>query len=129
MTLQEVEAISKQKINSAHGGQEIPRVDNPTWKTESAENASDAMPQQDEVDVLPQQSEMSLPDIPDAAANKPDQIIPYIGHQIPEDFLKKAGLLHEDGDRESELRPLYNVNADGSLPGELSADLKHLDWN
>lgn len=121
MTLQEVEAISKEKINSAHGRQEIPQVDNPTWKTVSDENASDATSQQGGIDALPQQSEVSTPDLSDAAAYEEEPAIPYIGHQIPEDFLKKAGLLQEDGEREIEMRPLYNLNADGSLPGEQSA--------
>lgn len=113
LTLQEVEAISKQKLVSAHGGREVPEVNNPTWKTENNENAPDASPQQ---------NEMSPSDVSEAvvAVELPEPIAPYIGHQIPEDFLKKAGLLHEDGERESELRPIYKLNADGSLPGEQS---------
>lgn len=117
-TLQEVEAISKQKLNSVHAGREIPQVDNPTWKTASDENASDAMPEQGEIEALPQHSEMSHPVLSDAVATEPEPALPYIGHQIPEDFLKKAGLWHEDGERESEMRSVYKLNPDGSLPGE-----------
>lgn len=107
MTLQEVEAISKQKLNSAHAGREIPQVDNPTGKAASDENASDA---------IPDQEEMAHPVLSDAT--EPEPAIPYIGHQIPEDFLKKAGLWHEDGERETEMRSVYKLNSDGSLPGE-----------
>lgn len=107
MTLQEVEAISKQKIESAHAGREVPEVDNPTWKTGNDENATDASPPHDE---------MSLPDSSETA--EPQPIVPYIGHQIPEDFLMKAGLLGEDGEHDGVVRPLYELNADGSLPGE-----------
>lgn len=109
MTLHEVEAISKQKIVSAHVGREAPRVDNPTWKAGKDENAINASPLQDE---------RSPPDISEATIEEPEPITTYIGHQIPEDFLKKAGLLHEDGERECELRPVYKLNADGSLPRE-----------
>lgn len=107
LTLQEVEAISKQKIISAHAGREVPEVDNPTWKTGNDENSTNASPQHDE---------MSLPDSCEAA--EPEPIVPYIGHQIPEDFLKKAGLLGEDGEHDGEVRPLYELNADGSLSGK-----------
>lgn len=116
MTLQEVEAISKQKLNSAHAGREIPQVDNPTGKAASDENASDAIPDQEEIEALPQQCEMAHPVLSDAT--EPEPAIPYIGHQIPEDFLKKAGLWHEDGERETEMRSVYKLNSDGSLPGE-----------
>lgn len=114
LTLQEVEEISKQKIVSAHAGREVPEVDNPTWKTANDGNGTNAL------DALPQPIEISDSDFSatiDVAANEPAPVDIYIGHQIPEDFLKKAGLLHDDGEREREVRPIYKLNADGSLPG------------
>lgn len=39
----------------------------------------------------------------------------YIGHEIPEDFLMKAGLLNESGETETGVKPIYSLNSDGSL--------------
>lgn len=39
----------------------------------------------------------------------------YIGHKIPEDFLMKAGLLNDSGELETGVKPIYSLNADGSL--------------
>lgn len=61
----------------------------------------------------------------DVASDVPDENIPsdatteaqnstYIGHIIPEDFLIKAGLLNDSTD-DKEIKPLYNLNEDGTL--------------
>lgn len=120
MTLQEVEAIAKEKTASVHAGRDAPEVSNPTWKMDmdNDENAIDASPAQGELspqDVSPPTSDESEPTV----ADEPESTPAYIGHQIPEDFLKKAGLLHDGDDREDEVRPIYKLKADGSLPGEL----------
>lgn len=40
----------------------------------------------------------------------------YIGHAIPEDFLKKAGLLDESQDDGPNVKPLYKLH-DGTIGG------------
>lgn len=116
LTLQEVEAISKQKIVAAHAGREVPEVDNPTWKTGNDENTLDASSQPYEWSPSDDIS-LTSADEP-TQSTQSESIQNYLGHQIPEDFLKKAGLLQEDGEREHEMRPLYKLNADASLAGE-----------
>lgn len=118
LTLQEAEDMSKQKLLSAHGNREVAATDNPTWKANDDESVAVA------VAVANEQSQISNNDTLDdntaAAAAVPNTIekAVYIGHKIPEDFLKKAGLLNADSDDGNEIRPLYNMNADGTLPGE-----------
>lgn len=128
MTLQEVEAIAKEKTIFVHAGREAPEVSNPTWKLDNDENAIDALPAQAELsppDISPPVSDESEPTVADDAEPTPA----YIGHQIPEDFLKKAGLLHDGDEREDEVRPIYKLKADGSLPGELLTGSRFLDSN
>lgn len=128
LTLQEVETISKQKIASVHAGRNVPKVDNPTWKSGTEESAAPAaMYHDDEAAGATSSSHGKSPTEVESTTGPPGEseahetpdsepAIPYIGHQIPEDFLKKAGLLSENGERESEMRPIYQLNADGSLP-------------
>lgn len=41
----------------------------------------------------------------------------YIGHKIPEELLAKSGLLSQESDKdEKRVKPMYSLNADGSLP-------------
>lgn len=50
----------------------------------------------------------------------------YIGHSIPKDFLQKSGLLDLTAGKD-EMKPLYNLNNDGSLiitPDEVHNALK-----
>lgn len=104
-TLQEVEEMSKQKIQLAHGNRELPESDNPTWKADENEN--------NEVETRNAlESEIDSKVEVDTSVPTPPV---YIGSQIPEDFLIKAGLLGNDSEDEKEIKPLYDLKSDGGL--------------
>lgn len=107
-TLQEAEEMSKQKKLVAHAGRELPESDNATWKSSDNENV-------DKSEEFPEQP-ISI-DNEDSKILEISEKNKFIGHEIPEDFLKKAGLLdgHQSGNKQVE--PLYRVNEDGTLPG------------
>lgn len=108
-TLQEVEEVCHQQIKFAHVNRELPKVDNPTWKTDSeitlneTENGDDAVECEGAPDETPRTS---------ATATQG-----YIGHKIPEEFLVKAGLIGNNAEDVTRVESLYQLNADGSTCG------------
>lgn len=55
-------------------------------------------------------------DSKDGKSEEKNETPVYIGHKIPEDFLLKAGLLKDDADDDgTEVKPLYSLNADGTV--------------
>lgn len=110
-TLQEVEDMSKQKILLAHGGRELPETDNPTWKTNDEQEI-------DMKDSTEGQSNTECNELVDYDGKVDIVETPtYIGHQIPEDFLIKAGLLNDDSNGDKQVKPLYDLKDDGTLQG------------
>lgn len=121
-TLDEVEQMSNQQIQLVHANRELPEVDNPTWKIGSDEagpsgESAEAtpLPNTDASDSTPT-IDAVIDDSFAAPVTIPTQN--YIGHKIPEEFLKKAGLLGPDTDDAAHVKPLYKLNEDGSIGGE-----------
>lgn len=121
-TLQEIEEMSSQQIKLAHVNRVLPQTANPTWKSELAEN--DEIAKQDEMieasDAVENESEM-IAESHGASENICEVVSTprYIGHQIPEDFLIKAGLMgNDDDDDGTQVQPLYKLNDDGSTRGK-----------
>lgn len=124
-TLDEVEQMSNQQIELVHANRELPKIDNPTWKIGGDEAGPSKAPTEatpvpftddtaDTTDIAPTTDGFHNNNAP---AKKPPQT--YIGHKIPEEFLKKAGLLgNTDEDDASHIEPLYKLNEDGSIPGK-----------
>lgn len=112
-TLQEVEEMSNQKIKLAHGNRELPKTDNPTWKTDSEDATTEFT---DEMT----QSELETEAESESTVNEPPTQA-YIGHKIPEEFLIKAGLVGDAIEDETKVEPLYKLNSDGSTRGKLIA--------
>lgn len=108
-TLQEVEEMSNQHIKLAHSNRELPKVGNPIWKAASGDAATEIT---DEMDGL-----SPVVDTVSKNQNTANEVQTqnYIGHKIPEDFLIKAGLIGNDTDNENQIKPLYKLNADGSI--------------
>lgn len=112
-TLQEVAEMSSQQIKLAHINRELPKVDNPTWKADS-EDISSETEKVDEIAVNEIESKNEPIGTP-LAKPKPSQS--YIGSKIPEEFLVKAGLIGDNDEDESQVEPLYKLNADGCIRG------------
>lgn len=110
-TLQEVEEMSNQKIKLAHGNRELPKTDNPTWKTDS-EDATTEVTDEMTQSELETEAEREHTEAPTQT---------YIGHKIPEEFLIKAGLVGDGIEDETKVEPLYKLDADGSTLGKLIA--------
>lgn len=124
-TLDEVEQMSNQQIQLVHANRALPKVDNPTWKNGSDEAAPS---EESDTEIAPEPTNTNASDsiVPStntaindsiAAAPPTNSTQNYIGHKIPEEFLKKAGLLGSDTDDASHVKPLYKLNADGSVCG------------
>lgn len=115
-TLQEVEEMSNQQIQLAHGKRELPKVDNPIWKGDTEGVAVEATPSTDTVVA----DELELPDdVEDSPVITSTSTQSYIGHKIPDEFLIKAGLVgNETEDSSDHVEPLYELNADGSTRGK-----------
>lgn len=125
-TLDEVEQMSNQQIKLVHANRELPQVDNPTWKNGSEE--VDPTEESAGIALTPTKINMSDTTTPTptptesvaSASFMTPATVPtqnYIGHKIPEEFLKKAGLLGSDTDDGCNVEPLYKLNADGSIRG------------
>lgn len=123
-TLDEVEEMSNQQLKLVHANRELPKVDNPTWKMGSEEaGPSEESTKIASAPIISSDSTISLPPtdfVVDDTFAAPQTISTpnYIGHKIPEEFLKKAGLLGSDTDDAAHVEPLYRLNADGSVCGE-----------
>lgn len=121
-TLDEVEQMSNQQIKLVHANRELPKVDNPTWKIDadeagpSEEGSSETTPMP--ITNAPNTTSISVAVIDDSfAAPMTVSTQNYIGHKIPDEFLKKAGLFGPDTDDAAHVKPLYKLNADGSVCG------------
>lgn len=128
-TLQEVEEMSNQQIKLAHFNRALPKTDNPTWKSELAEKDGD-LEQHENGEVsdgdegVITEAENASEDVSQAVATPS-----YIGHQIPEDFLIKAGLVgNDDAEDEYQVQPLYKLTADGNTQRKLNFFIFHYQF-
>ncbi|XP_055527731.1 ATP-dependent DNA helicase Q4 [Wyeomyia smithii] len=105
-TLEEAESMAKAKSLVVHANrmQNLPIVDNPTWKadeTEGSSNFSEGASNESERCKDPYHS--------------PEKSF-YIRHTIPEDFLKTSGILEYTVGSKDKIEPLYQLQPDGVLP-------------
>ncbi|XP_050094697.1 uncharacterized protein LOC126577261 [Anopheles aquasalis] len=129
-TLEEAAAMANAKTAVVHSNrmENLPPVANPTWKQsqESEQTLPDEM--ESELDVhgsdckeeMAENAEEDRQAAPQTLSppRKP-QSAAYIGHVIPEDFLKKSGLLEvtvTGAGAKGTIEPLYSLQSDGSLP-------------
>lgn len=61
-----------------------------------------------------------------AAVNEPTT---YIGHKIPDEFLLKAGLLNESAEDGKDVKPIYKLKPNGSLPGTFPTPISNQQSN
>uniref|UniRef100_A0A182Y2V0 ATP-dependent DNA helicase Q4 n=1 Tax=Anopheles stephensi TaxID=30069 RepID=A0A182Y2V0_ANOST len=132
-TLEEAEAMAKSQTVIVHSNriESLPPVANPTWKEHAAEQAeeSDAalqgqesgkeepnVPKLDdwEDSLKEQKRQDGTPHTTESVSSKPS----YIGHKIPEDFLKQSKLLESTvaGGFKGTIEPLYQLTPDSALP-------------
>lgn len=120
-TLDEVEQMSNQQIKIVHSNRELPKIDNPMWKT-----GSDEVPVQSEQSMetklkpIDRASDAVSTDVLNDDSSAVTEVTKnYIGHKIPEDLLRKAGLLgNADTDAAAHVEPIYKLNDDGSICSE-----------
>ncbi|XP_065086444.1 ATP-dependent DNA helicase Q4 [Ochlerotatus camptorhynchus] len=99
-TLDEAECMAKAQSLAVHANkiEKLPAVSNPLWKLDEAESPSN-------------------PEANSEYKDLPEEPVPdYIGHAIPQDFLKKSGILEYTVGNKDKVGPLYQMNSDGSLP-------------
>uniref|UniRef100_A0AAG5DBZ4 ATP-dependent DNA helicase Q4 n=1 Tax=Anopheles atroparvus TaxID=41427 RepID=A0AAG5DBZ4_ANOAO len=117
-TLEEAEAMAQSKTAVVHSNrmENLPPVANPLWK-EQAPETDDGQEELSMIDDKDPRPKVETPEVPDDAAKdlpKPA----YIGHRIPEDFLKKSGLLEATVSRGAKgiIEGVYELRPDGTLP-------------
>uniref|UniRef100_A0A182SMZ3 DNA 3'-5' helicase n=1 Tax=Anopheles maculatus TaxID=74869 RepID=A0A182SMZ3_9DIPT len=124
-TLEEAEAMAKTQTVLVHSKriESLPPVANPTWKEQDEElpKVSDDgheepnVPDPDEWDdELEEHKQQDTEKHAESVCSKPA----YIGHKIPEDFLKQSKLLEStvSGGFKGAIEPLYQHNPDSGLP-------------
>ena len=120
-TLDEAENMAKEKALSAHASrpQSLPSVSNTLWK-EDNENENDengvTNAEDQPMDEDNEEEEYHLDDAEMAEVAQIEEKKAYIGHAIPEEFLKRSGILEMTVSNKDKIGPLYSLNADGSLP-------------
>ncbi|XP_053674336.1 uncharacterized protein LOC128724638 [Anopheles nili] len=120
-TLQEAEAMAKSRTMLVHSNriESLPPVANPSWKISNDEEQDT----KHDDDMLMDSAEVVL----QGEDNKENDQHPvdagvsqsaYIGHKIPEDFLKQSGILETCvvGGSKDKIKPVYEQQMDGKLP-------------
>ncbi|XP_053663024.1 ATP-dependent DNA helicase Q4 [Anopheles marshallii] len=122
-TLEEAEAMVKSQTVVVHSNRidSLPPAANPTWKEDEEERMTKSLHKEDgkEDPIDPEgledefEEEKSIKQL----ENEPSKLA-YIGHKIPEDFLKQSKLLEAtvSGGFKGVIEPLYVQQTDGELP-------------
>ncbi|XP_058838273.1 ATP-dependent DNA helicase Q4-like isoform X1 [Topomyia yanbarensis] len=103
-TLEEADSMAKAKSLVVHANkiENLPVVDNPLWKEDSVSTVeTTAISNVDE----------DYEDLPPKT-----QHTTYIGHAIPDDFIKKSGILEYTVGNKDQIEPITQLLSDGSLP-------------
>ncbi|KFB44460.1 AGAP005917-PA-like protein [Anopheles sinensis] len=118
-TLEEAEAMALSKTAVVHSNrmENLPPVANLLWKeqpTGSSEPNDEQETTTNSHDELPEEEPPEATQEATNVVSKPA----YIGHRIPEDFLKKSGLLEATVSRgaKGSFEPVYEQQPDGTLP-------------
>ncbi|XP_058065244.1 uncharacterized protein LOC131214918 [Anopheles bellator] len=118
-TLEEAEAMANAKTALVHSNrlEKLPPVANPTWKQpERAEECDQETERKNEDRTNSLEREEKVPMNP-PTSEKPSKQAAYIGHVIPEDFLKKTGILDATvAGAKGKIDPLYSQEPNGALP-------------
>ncbi|XP_049538714.1 uncharacterized protein LOC125953289 [Anopheles darlingi] len=132
-TLEEAEAMANAKTAVVHSNRmdNLPPVANPTWK--ESHDSEQALPDVMESESDVQESDCKEEKVVNLASENAEQDNPghqtsphtrkqsasYIGHVIPENFLKKSGLLEvtvTGAGAKGTIEALYSLQPDGTLP-------------
>ncbi|XP_052896247.1 uncharacterized protein LOC128303356 [Anopheles moucheti] len=122
-TLEEAEAMAKSQTVVVHSNriESLPPVANPTWKEDEEDLMTDSLHKEDgkedPIDPAGLEDEFEEEKKIKQAENEPSKLT-YIGHKIPEDFLKQSKLLEAtvSGGFKGAIEPLYGQQPDGELP-------------
>ncbi|XP_058126269.1 uncharacterized protein LOC131267412 isoform X2 [Anopheles coustani] len=118
-TLEEAEAMALSKTAVVHSNRmdNLPPVANLVWKEQPTESTEPNDEPETTTNSNDKSLEKELPEVTKETTkvfSKPA----YIGHRIPEDFLKKSGLLEATVSRGTKgtFEPVYEQQPDGTLP-------------
>uniref|UniRef100_A0A182M862 ATP-dependent DNA helicase Q4 n=1 Tax=Anopheles culicifacies TaxID=139723 RepID=A0A182M862_9DIPT len=121
-TLEEAEAMVKSQAVVAHSNRidSLPPVANPTWKEDEGERVTEPSDDGRQEPIHPE-------DLEDKFEEEKEKVKPtesdspkvtYIGHKIPEEFLKQSKLMEVtvSGGFKGTIEPLYVPQPDSALP-------------
>ncbi|XP_061519287.1 uncharacterized protein LOC1276585 [Anopheles gambiae] len=133
-TLEEAEAMANSRTLAVHSNriERLPPVANPVWKEQEQEDLPaeeqvgepgkeepSTLPVEDDLDEpMEQESDEHHQETEQSAAASQPAAPAYIGHKIPEEFLKQSGLLEVtvSGGFKGTVEPLYQQRGDCTLP-------------
>uniref|UniRef100_A0A182WK02 ATP-dependent DNA helicase Q4 n=1 Tax=Anopheles minimus TaxID=112268 RepID=A0A182WK02_9DIPT len=121
-TLEEAEAMVKSQTAVVHSNRidSLPPVANPIWKEhEQEERVADPSNDEKQESIHPDDLEDKFEEEKDMKPAKSDSSkVTYIGHKIPEDFLKQSKILEVtvSGGFKGTIEPLYDQQPDFALP-------------
>ncbi|XP_055628082.1 ATP-dependent DNA helicase Q4 isoform X2 [Toxorhynchites rutilus septentrionalis] len=110
-TLEESESMAKAKAVLVHANKihSLPAVNNPTWKKDDDELTHSEKKSLEQLDLGDEWEDETL-------EPEPAPVKTYIGHAIPQDFLKESGILEYTVGNKDKNEPLYQLQSDGTLP-------------
>ncbi|XP_062542516.1 ATP-dependent DNA helicase Q4 [Armigeres subalbatus] len=105
-TLEEAETMANAQSLVVHANKidKIPVKSNPIWKLDGADSSP------------VEETENDYEDLPEEPSEPAESKSNYIGHTIPQEFLKKSGILELTVGNKDKVGSLYQLNSDGSLP-------------
>uniref|UniRef100_A0A182X6X8 DNA 3'-5' helicase n=1 Tax=Anopheles quadriannulatus TaxID=34691 RepID=A0A182X6X8_ANOQN len=133
-TLEEAEAMANSRTLAVHSNriERLPPVANPVWKEQEQEELPaeedvgepgkkepSTLPVEDDLDEpMEQESDEHQKETEQSAAASQSAAPAYIGHKIPEEFLKQSGLLEVtvSGGFKGTVEPLYQQRGDCMVP-------------
>ncbi|EAA11913.5 AGAP005917-PA [Anopheles gambiae str. PEST] len=133
-TLEEAEAMANSRTLAVHSNriERLPPVANPVWKEQEQEDLPaeeevgepgkeepSTLPVEDDLDEpMEQESDEHQKETEQNAAASQPAAPAYIGHKIPEEFLKQSGLLEVtvSGGFKGTVEPLYQQRGDCTVP-------------
>lgn len=127
-TLQQAAEMANDQKLLAHCNKptSIPATSNEIWK--EAANESDTTDEEmdldDDIELIERELRTEInKENENLNANVIGNIQSYIGHKIPDDFLKKCDYFNTNTENKDEIKPYYELDADGTVPSEIPKEV------
>jgi len=121
-TLQQAAEMANDQKLLAHANKptSIPSTSNEIWKEDEKNSTDEEMDLDDDIELIERELRTEInKENENLNANVMGNIQSYIGHKIPDDFLKKCDYFNTNTDNNDEIKPYYELDADGTVPSKI----------